>query len=115
MQKIAKIFLLSGNEVFIITSRFDNEVKNNEVFMLAHILGIKSENIHFTNHEFKWKTVNELGIELHFDDNEEEVHLINANSGTALLFNLDAEMLKELFLNFESGKLQRNEINQNKI
>lgn len=116
IQKVAKIFLMTGTEVFIITSRNNKSFENNiDLFNLAHILGIKEENIHFTNSEVKWKKVLELDINLHFDDMEHEVHLINANGGCALLYNFDVEMTKWLFDDMEKGLLQVNKINPNKI
>jgi hypothetical protein len=113
IQKIAKIFLTSSLcEVYIITSRLNNNLhKNTDLFKIAEILNIKKENIFFTDGDFKWKTILKLGVNLHFDDMEDEVHLINANGGCALLFNFDVGMCKWLIDDLENGRLQKNNYN----
>jgi hypothetical protein len=42
---------------------------------------------------------------------EDEVHLINANGGCALLFNFDVGMCKWLIDDLENGRLQKNNYN----
>lgn len=81
-------FIQFGDSVFIVTSRL--ELKDNSiVFEWAEELGIKKENVHFTNQELKINKLHELKIVLHFDDDLIEVDEINRNSETckALLVN----------------------------
>jgi hypothetical protein len=114
IQKIAKTFILGGAEVFIVTSRSNKSYeKNVDLYQLAHILGINKENIHFTDGQFKWQKLNSLNINIHFDDMEDEVHLINANGGCAILFNFDAGMTQWLFDDLKNGKLHSKSININ--
>lgn len=117
IQKIAGVFIKSPLcQTFIITSRSNDEFnKNIDLFKLAGNLGIKSENIHFTNGEYKWKKIKELQITFHFDDMEDEVHLINANGGCAFLYNFDIQMTKWLIDDLENGFLQINNLNPKKI
>lgn len=117
IQKVCRVFLKENkNDVYIITSRLNNFYnKNYDLYVLADKLGILKENIHFTNEKFKWEKILELKIDLHFDDMEDEVHLINAHGGCALLFNLDIETCKYLFNEISEGNLEKNTININKI
>jgi hypothetical protein len=117
IQKIAGVFIQSPLcQTFIITSRSNNEFcKNTDLFKIANNLGIKKENIHFTDGDFKWRKIKELGITFHFDDMEDEVHLINANGGCAFLYNFDVQMTKWLLDDLDKGLLQINDINPKKI
>lgn len=81
-------FQLFGDTIFIVTSRLE-ERDNSVVFEWADDLGIKRENVHFTNQQLKIDKLHELNIVLHFDDDLIEVDEINRNSETckALLVN----------------------------
>ena len=81
-------FQLSGDSVFIVTSRNQNK-EHKELYDDADRLGIKRENIHFTNNEIKLPTIEKLNIQLHFDDDYVEVDEINryATNCIALLVN----------------------------
>ena len=83
IQKICKDLIDNGHDVYIVTKRFDEANKNYgkknehiEVFELAEKLGIKKENIHFTNRSWKYTTLKRLDINVHFENSEEEVHQI---------------------------------------
>lgn len=80
MQELAKKLIKQGCEVWITTTRTlfgSNFVSNNEdVFRIASELGIRNQ-IQFTNYEDKYEFVTEF--DLHFDDDEHEVDLINAH------------------------------------
>jgi hypothetical protein len=117
IQNLAKIFISSNMcEVFIITSRFNDDFnKNIDILKIADELNIKKENIFYTQSDYKWQIIKKLNINIHFDDMEDEVHLINANGGCALLFNFDVETTKYLLNDLENGKLQKNTLNINKI
>lgn len=79
MQELAKKYLQLGAEVYITTSRTEHldglQYDNSDVFEVAEKLGIKRENITFTNYDDKYKFVKEYDV--HFDDDEQEVALIN--------------------------------------
>ena len=78
-----------GDEIFIVTSRVESKNNHNDLFEEAMDLGIKRENIYFTNNEIKLSKLEELNINLHFDDDSVEVDEINRYSQTckALLVN----------------------------
>lgn len=81
-------FQLFGDEIFIVTSR-DETKPNTQLIEDVISFGIKRENIHFTNHQIKLPKLEQLGIQLHFDDDEIEVNEINmySESCKALLVN----------------------------
>ena len=82
IQSLAKKYVDEGSDVCIITKRFDSNNRHlgkvNEhllVYELAKELGITK--IYFTNREMKFSHIIKLGIEMHFENSEYEVQLIN--------------------------------------
>ncbi len=82
LQGLAKKFINEGHNVCVITKRYGPEFSNmgllNEhliVLNLARNLGIKE--VHFTNREMKDTFIHSLGIQIHFENSEYEVDIIN--------------------------------------
>lgn len=82
VQSFVKKYLSEGHDVIIITKRFgpensDKGIRNEhlEVQNLANKLGIKK--IYFTNREMKFSYIINLGVDMHFENDEYEVQLIN--------------------------------------
>lgn len=79
MQELAIKFLQSGAEVFCVTSRADYHeglhFSNSDLFEVTDRIGIKRENITFTSFDDKYKFTKDY--DLHFDDDEIEIDLIN--------------------------------------
>lgn len=86
MQTLAKEFLKLGAEVHITTSRPDYihgvKVENDDLFEIANQIGIDKKNIKFTCYDDKYKFVKDF--DLHFDDSEEEINLINSFPGKCI-------------------------------
>lgn len=86
MQLLAKKYIEAGIEVFITTTRRDKikdmKIENKEVFDIAKKVGIPVKNINFTNFEDKYKFVREYDI--HYDDDELEIELINEFPSTTV-------------------------------
>jgi acid phosphatase class B len=77
-QDIAKRLISEGKTVYIVTRR--QETASEEVYKIADELGIPKSRVHFTNGELKWKTIKRLGIDTHYDNNENEVNKIRENT-----------------------------------
>lgn len=83
VQAYAKELIGKGIEVIVITSRFDEEYKhlyphnptNEDLYAVTDSLGIKRENIYFTNMDDKVNYLQE-GIAWHLDDDEYELREI---------------------------------------
>ena len=82
VQSFVKKYLSEGHDVIIITKRFgpdnsDKGIRNEhlEVQNLANKLGIKK--VYFTNREMKFSYIINLGVDMHFENDEYEVQLIN--------------------------------------
>lgn len=79
IQLLAKKYLELGAEVYVTTSRAEYmeglHFSNEDLFRVTDQIGIKRENITFTNFDDKYKFVKKY--DLHFDDDEIEVNLIN--------------------------------------
>ncbi len=84
VQQFAKSLVDKGHEVWIITSRFDDETilergfihakgQNKVLFDVASECGIKVENIKFTCMESKSDFIKGKGFSFHLDDDEYEL------------------------------------------
>ena len=79
-QEKAKQLLAEGYRVLIITARQSKDSK--EVFEVADKLGIRRSDIFFTSGKNKWETVKRLGVAIHYDNNQEQIDLINKMTKT---------------------------------
>lgn len=84
IQQLAKKYVSEGHTVFIITKRYGPEMANQglknehkKVLILAQILGIPLQNCIFTNREFKNNMIVNQKIDMHFENSEYEVQLID--------------------------------------
>lgn len=74
-KELAKQKIAEGKEVFIITRR--QESASEAVYKVADELGIPHSRVYFTNGKMKWETVKRLNIGTHYDNNQDEIDLIN--------------------------------------
>ena len=80
---ICKSYIRNNHDVFIVTKRWgpnnrDKGLKNecDIVYHIGQSLGIKIENIIFTDREWKIDTLKKLNIDTHFENAEIEVKMI---------------------------------------
>jgi acid phosphatase class B len=76
---LARRKISNGDRVYIITAR-NEERMSAEVYAIARELGIPRLRVYFTNGADKWKTIQSLGIEVHYDNNEEQILKIKENT-----------------------------------
>ena len=69
---LARRKIAEGDRVYIITARNESTMSA-RVYEIAKELGIPRLRVYFTNGADKWKTIQSLGIELHYDNNEEQI------------------------------------------
>ena len=79
-QEKAKQLLAENYRVLIITARQSKDSK--EVFEVADKLGIRRSDIFFTNGGNKWHIIKRLGVAIHYDNNKEQIDLINKMTKT---------------------------------
>lgn len=84
MQNLCKKYIEIGAEVYVTTSRSTGMEKginfeNKDLFEVTDKLGISRKNIIFTNYADKYTFVKDF--DLHFDDDELEIDLINDYPG----------------------------------
>ena len=72
IQDICKYLVSQGKDVCIITKRFQDE--STKVYEIANKLGVSK--VYFTNRELKDTKIQELGVELHFENNLNEAEVI---------------------------------------
>lgn len=83
IQRLAKKLIDDGHDVWITTTRHEKWETagpnwNREVFAVAKKLNIPFEKIRFTNGKDKWPFLN--GFDLHFDDDQVEIELMEENA-----------------------------------
>ena len=77
-QDIAKRLISEGKTIYIVTRR--QESASEEVYKVADELGIPHSRVYFTNGALKWETIKRLGIDIHYDNNQDELDLIDKNT-----------------------------------
>jgi uncharacterized HAD superfamily protein len=75
-QNLIMEMMRNGNEVFIITARRISV----DVLELARKLNIPMDHVFFTSGSDKWKTIQKLNIDQHYDNNQEQIDKINLNT-----------------------------------
>jgi len=82
IQSLAKKYISQGHEVIIVTKRYGPEnphlgLKNEhvEVYELAKKLGI--QRVYFTNREWKFGYLMNLGVNMHFENSDSEIDYMN--------------------------------------
>lgn len=99
-QNIAKRLKDEGKTIYIVTRR--QERMDKAVYEVADKIGIPHSRVYFTNGEYKWKTIKRLGIGVHYDNNPEEIKLINENTeAQGKLINQ-----KSMIYNYKSFELE---------
>ena len=84
-KRIARRAIDRGDDVFIITAR--NERLSAGVYEIANELGIPRLRVYFTNGADKWRIIDRLDIDLHYDNSREQVDKIEQNTDAqAVLF-----------------------------
>jgi hypothetical protein len=113
VQNYAKKLMENGIEVHIVTSRYENSDDylpviwpngHNDMFNIAKKLGIKTENIHFTNFTDKWQFFKDNPDFIwHLDDNNTETYLISGHDlkTKAVLFDGNYQFYCNKLLNIE--------------
>lgn len=77
IQAIATGCLLAGYDVWVTTSRRQSDSR--EVYEICRNIGIPIKNCQFTHFEDKVKFLSDFDV--HFDDDEYEIDLINRDEG----------------------------------
>lgn len=78
---LAKRKINEGDQVYIITARQESTMSRS-VYEVAKELGIPRLHVYFTNGKDKWNTIKRLGIEVHYDNNQEQITKIKENTDT---------------------------------
>jgi HK97 family phage prohead protease len=107
-QNIAIKLKNEGKTIYIITRRQDTQSKS--VYEVADKIGIPHSRVYFTNGKMKWETVKRLGIGIHYDNNPDEIRLINENTDAkGRLINQ-----KSMIYNYKSFDLELKDVDAKK-
>lgn len=85
VQDVAKQLVSDGYEVWIVTSRLDDESApsdkwNHDLYDVAIDCRIPKKQIHFTNGADKWEFLKDKGFLFHLDDDWLEINYINSKT-----------------------------------
>ena len=91
--ELAKTLIADGKDVYIITKR--NELEGADIEELAKDLKISRDKIFYTDGQPKWKTIKDLKITEHYDNNPDEIKEIEQNDPgvKAIQFDYDVSGL----------------------
>ena len=103
IQELAKK-LVAKHEVYILTSRLDSLYRksykhlhsNDDIYEIAEEVGIKPQNVVFTNQASKLEHIHRGRVGIHIDDNEAELKNISALSTCKGFSSLDMEVEKDV-------------------
>jgi len=118
VQEFAKELVNEGHEVWIVTSRFDDESamkknwhwikgQNQKLFDVAEDCGIKKENIHFTCMESKSIFIKNKGFAFHLDDDDFELMDIFESKDKCRAIHVDHFEWKETCKNILQKNLEK--------
>ena len=98
-----KQFKADGAKVYIVSSRKDTS--DNKLFIddFLDTNNISHDGIYLTDMKDKWYNVNELGSNMHFDDDDEEFKAIKHHIED---FPEDKQNIKLMKVNYETGKVK---------
>lgn len=124
VQEYAEELIKAGVEVIVTTSRFDEEHKhlytpnptNEDLYAVTDSLGIKRENIHFTNMEDKVNYLQD-DIAWHLDDDEHELSEIYKSELSTESINVNDDDWRwncsfSMIPDYWKSKYQKNNIKQ---
>lgn len=98
MQELAKKYLIHGAHVFVVTSRGTKNamgfINNTDLYDVTDSLGIDRNNVIFTEYEDKYTFVKDMDI--HYDDDFEEIFLINQNPSKCIGFLFEEKPKKHI-------------------
>lgn len=125
-----KEHMANGDEVYIVTSRVNNSLSHKQIIRFCGENRLNPVDIIHTNGESKTPTLKELGIELHYDDDPQElidakkagIEGVNTLNDAAIrahneYYGLDESQSFKQFLRFEENKpiLKVNANNKNVV
>ena len=85
-KQLAQRAIEKDDDVFIITARNEGRMSA-EVYEIVQELEIPRLRVYFTNGADKWRTIERLDIDLHYDNSREQVDKIEQNTDAqAVLF-----------------------------
>jgi len=106
IKNTAKVFIIAGHDVWIITARNEGKNHNIDLYKLCDDIHLEHDKVIFTNGLLKYEKYLKGNFDLHYDDEWEEVLNINRVGGTAILVNPDFEDIYMKMQYAESEKRQ---------
>lgn len=77
-RRLAQKKIISGDDVWIVTARTQSD--DDSAYKIAERLGISKSHVVFTNGKDKWKFIQRYRIDVHYDNNKEQIDKIERNT-----------------------------------
>lgn len=77
-RSLARKRVESGDDVWIVTARTQSD--DDSAYKIAERLGIDKSHVVFTNGKDKWKFIQKYRIDVHYDNNKEQLDKIERNT-----------------------------------
>ena len=103
VQMICKMFISSGHDVYILTSR-DNRAMNSDLWKFADEYNIDRNKVFMTNGALKVDLFIKNGFDLHFDNSYDEVIAINNRFQETKNPLIKNESQPAILVNFDSDE-----------
>lgn len=103
VQMICKMFISSGHDVYILTSR-DNRAMNSDLWKFADEYNIDRKKVFMTNGALKVDLFIKNGFDLHFDNSYDEVIAINNRFQETKNPLIKNESQPAILVNFDSDE-----------
>ena len=103
VQMICKMFISSGHDVYILTSR-DNRAMNSDLWKFADEYNIDRKKVFMTNGALKVDLFIKNGFDLHFDNSYDEVIAINNRFQETKHPLIKNESQPAILVNFDSDE-----------
>lgn len=83
------------HNIFIITRRYAKGGEETDVYLLAEKIGVKKENVKFCNRAYKWENINLFNIDIHIDDDLEDLYRIKEQTKCLGVDAMKKNVIKE--------------------
>lgn len=87
VRQLCRYLISKHHDIYIVTTRRYNTLEgqdpdtyNKDLFESVAKLGIKRDNIIFTEYEWKYQILDKMNIDVHYDDNESEYKFAKENN-----------------------------------
>ena len=88
-----------GDHIIIVTSRMDSSKSQKEIKSFLQQFGLEAKGIFHTNGNWKAPFLDELNVDIHYDDDEQELNHLSSHVNGINAFNAQAKSDFQEYMN----------------